>query len=176
MRWRPASTLVLLVACASGPSPTPKRWEPEFPPELRETCSKAPAECRQAAEKLAAAWISDEEAFGALKAFSAACAGGDAAACAAVDTRFARPRYLGDPPYPRYTQEALQKRVEGTWAATCSLSRTGQATGCTIELSLPVLDRHFLEWIRVGPWAPATLDGRPFACDYRFEFRLWISG
>ena len=57
----------------------------------------------------------------------------------------------------------------------CSFSRAGQATGCTVEQSLPVLDRPFLESIRAGPWAPPTLDGRPFGCDYRLEFKLWMN-
>src|SRR5262245_45393032 len=91
--------LVGLLALALGGCATaPKRWEPEVAPELRESCRKAPLECRQVAEKLATGWTADDEAFGALKAFSAACQAGDAESCAAIDRRFTRVRYLGQPP------------------------------------------------------------------------------
>ena len=63
----------VLALALAGCATTPKRWEPEVSPELRESCRKAPLECRQAAEKLAGSWSTVEEAFGALKAFTAAC-------------------------------------------------------------------------------------------------------
>jgi hypothetical protein len=52
-----------LEACASA-AQSPKRWQPELTPELRESCKKAPLECGQAAETLAAGWTTDDEAFG----------------------------------------------------------------------------------------------------------------
>ena len=165
---------MFLGACASAP-PAPKRWEPELTAELRDSCRKAPLECRRAAEKLAEGWTTDDEAFGALKAFSAACQAGDAESCADVDRRFTRVRYLGtSPAAPSYPKAAREKRFQGTWAATCTFSRTGEVTGCTVERPVPELDGPFLEWIRAGPWQAPTLDGHAFGCDYRLEFTLSI--
>ena len=174
-RWRWVLLATAVGACASTP-PAPKRWEPEVTPELRDTCRKSPLECRQAAEKLAGNWTTEEEAFGALKAFTAACQAGDAESCAAVDRRFTRVRYLGpSPAAPPYPKAAREKRFQGTWVASCTFTRAGEVTGCTVERPVPELDGPFLEWIRAGSWQAATLDGRPFGCDYRLEFKLWIS-
>jgi len=60
------------------------------------------------------------------------------------------------------------------WAATCIVTRTGEVNECTVERPTPELDDAFLEFLRTGMWAPPTLDGRPFGCEYRFEFRLSI--
>ena len=162
-----------LRGCATPPS-RPKRWEPALPPELGESCRNAPLECRRAAETLAARWTTDEEAFGALKAFTAACRAGDAESCSAVDRRFTRVRSLKERPAPEYPRAAFERRLQGTWAATCTVSRTGEISGCLVEQSVPEIDPPFLEWIRAGPWQAPTLDGRAFGCEYRFWFSLTI--
>ena len=86
---------------------------PDFSPDLRESCRKAPADCRATAEQLAHDWSTDEQAFGALKAFAAACEAGDAPACEAVDTRFRPPRYLGSRPVPHLSPRVLAEQSRG---------------------------------------------------------------
>ena len=174
-RRRSIVALALALGCCATDSSSSKRWEPELTPELRESCRKAPVECRQVAEKLAGSWTADDEAFGALKAFTAACQAGDAESCTTVDRRFARVRYLGTIPAPPYPKAARERRWQGTWAATCTFTRTGEVTGCTVEQPVPELDGPFVQWIRAGPWQAPTLDGRPFGCEYRLEFRLSIN-
>jgi hypothetical protein len=153
---------------------SPERWEPQLTTELRESCKKAPLECRQAAETLAAGWTTDDEAFGALRAFAAACQGGDAKSCGVIDRRFTQVRSLSERPVPEYPKAARDKRLQGTSAATCTFTRTGVVTSCTVERPVPELDGPFLAWIREEPYQAATLDGRSFGCEYRLEFRLSI--
>jgi TonB family protein len=152
---RRAALALILAGCATTP-PAPKRWKPELSPELREACKKAPLECRQTGEKLAASWTTDDEAFGALKAFAAACEAGDEESCATIDQRFTRVMRMSEPRVPPYPKEAREKRVQGTWAVTCDVARSGKVTGCTVEQPVPELDGPFLEWIRTGVYAPPT--------------------
>ena len=161
-----------ILGCATATKPKP--WRPEPGPELRAACRQAPVTCRETAQGLASSWTTDEEAFGALKTFSAACDAGDTPSCDAIDRRFTPPRYLGERPAPHYTEEARKKRVQGTWAAICTFTRTGEVPGCSIQESLAGVDTAFVAWIKAGPWAPATLDQRPFGCDHRIEFVLKI--
>jgi hypothetical protein len=72
-------------------------------------------------------------------------------------------------------EAAREKRLQGTWAATCTFTRTGEVTSCVVERPVPELDQPFLEWIRAGPWQAPTLDGRAFGCEYRLEFSLSIN-
>ena len=80
--------LLVVLGCASAP-PVPKPWRHDPGPELltQREGGKA-ASCRSAAEQLAATWKTDDEAWGAARAFSAACAGGDTVSCTALDGRF----------------------------------------------------------------------------------------
>jgi hypothetical protein len=47
------SVLALALEARASAAQSPKRWQPELTPELRESCKKAPLECGQAAETLA---------------------------------------------------------------------------------------------------------------------------
>ncbi|HEY1332776.1 MAG TPA: energy transducer TonB, partial [Myxococcaceae bacterium] len=116
----------------------------------------------------------DDEAFGELKAFTAACQAGDTESCSTIDRRFTRLKRLSPPPAPAYTKEAREKRLQGTWAATCIVTRTGEITECTVERPTPELDGAFLDWIRTGLYEAPRLDGKPFGCEYRFELMLSI--
>jgi TonB family protein len=170
-RW--GGLALVLAGCATTP-PAPKRWEPQLSAELREACNKAPVECRQTGEKLAASWTTDDDAFGALKAFTGACQAGDVESCATIDRRFTRVKLLSLPVAPAFPKEAREKRLQGTWAATCTVARTGAITNCTVERPTPELDGPFLDFFRTSVYAAPTLDGRAFECEYRFEFKLSI--
>jgi len=163
---------VALVASGCATAPTkPKRWAPDLPPDLRESCRRSPIDCRLAAEELARDWSTDEQAFGALKAFSASCEAGDAPACEAVDTRFSRPHYLGTTPVPHLPGAVLREQPSGTWQVTCKFTREGKVTACRVDEENPRVEPAMLEWIRQGPWSAPTLDGRPFGCEYE----LWLT-
>jgi hypothetical protein len=151
--------------------PSAEAWTPDLPAELRESCRKAPVGCRQAAEQLAGDRSTDEQAFGALKAFSAACEASDATACEAVDTRFKKPRYLGSTPVPHLPAAVLVERPNGEWKATCQFTREGQVTACRVDQEDFRVEPAVLDWIRQGPWSPPTLDGRPFGCEYELGVR-----
>lgn len=173
MAHRSILLAVAVLGCATATKPKP--WRPEPGPDLRSACHQAPVTCRETAQGLASSWTTDEEAFGALKTFSAACDAGDTFSCEEIDRRFTRPRYLGERHAPEYTKEARKKHVQGTWAAICTFTRSGEVPGCSIQEPLPGVNTAFVDWIRAGPWAPATLDQRPFGCDHRIEFVLIIA-
>jgi len=177
---RPASLwlMVTFVGCATTsppPAPPPKPWRPDPGPVLRQACQQDPVTCRLTAEKLASAWSTDDEAFGALKAFTAACEAGDAPSCSVVDTRFKRPM-LGSPavfgsPVPRPSGSP-----SGTWRATCDMSRGGKVTSCMPDPSNPPLRPGLQDLVKAhleAPYSAATLDGRPFGCPYVFEVEWW---
>jgi hypothetical protein len=132
---------------------------------------KAPVDCRAAAEQLARDWSTDEQALGTLKAFSAACEAGDGPECQAVDTRFSKPRYLGASPVPHLPPAALHEQPNGAWKTTCQFTREGTVTACRVDEENARAEPTILDWIRQGPWSPATFDGRPFGCEYELEVR-----
>ena len=171
--------LLLGLGCSTAPlAPTgPKPWRPDPGPELLAHCQGAGAvTCRGAAEQLAAQWTTDEEAFGAAKAFSAACLGGDAPACTALDTRFQRPRHAGPgPATPGLPINVYEHNLEGDWAALCHVDLEGRASQCQVVQSLPMVDTPFVGWVLSSKWSPASVDGRPFACEYRIEVQIRVA-
>ena len=170
---------LVALGCASAPPvvKVPKPWRPDPGPELLGHCQgAAAATCRGAAEQLAASWKSDDEAWGAAKAFSAACVGGDDEACTALDTRFQRPRHAGPgPDTPGLPINVYEHNLEGDWAAVCHIDRDGRASQCRVVQSLPMVDTQFLTWAVSSRWSPATLDGHPFACDHRIEVTIRVA-
>ena len=113
----------------------------------------------------------DDEAFGALKAFTAACNAGDVTSCTAIDTRFRGPKHSGDTdPLPKIPHSIVVEQPNGTWTGTCDVSREGKVTSCIPERSNPAVDGIILRHLYAGPYSPPTLDGRPFGCRYDFWF------
>jgi hypothetical protein len=157
------------LGCATAQSPEhrPDRWSPDPGPELTRTCAgENVADCRVAAEQLAANWTDDDrQALGAARAFSAACRAGDLRACDALDRRFERPRRMSGPPAPAFTGEALRHHVSGAFRAVCAFDRQGRPTGCRILDPLPQMEDSILAWIAASQWSPCRLDGRAFACE-----------
>ena len=157
-------------ACATTP-PQPKHWTPDLSPELRESCRKAPADCRATAEQLAHDWSTDEQAFGALKAFAAACEAGDAPACEAVDTRVqaaALPRVeAGTAPFAEGPGRAVERHVEG--------DMSGHARGEGFRLSReeenPRAEPAILDWIARAPGARRHSMAALLACEYRLAVK-----
>ena len=177
--WLFGTWLLLGVGCATAATApiSPNPWRPDPGPELLGHCQGVDAAtCRGAAEQLAAHWTTDEEAFGAAKAFSAACLGGDSAACSELDSRFQRPRHAGPgPDTPGLPINVYEHNLEGDWAALCHVGREGRASQCQVVQSLPMVDRPFVGWVLSSKWSPASLDGRPFACEYRIEVEIRVA-
>jgi hypothetical protein len=116
-------------------------------------------------------WTTDEQACRALKTFSAACEAADAASCTAIDTRFRRPKHLGDTdPIPKIPHSVVVAQPHVTWAGTCDVSREGKVTSCVPRQSNPAVDGIVLQHLYAGPYSAPTLDGRPFGCRCDFWF------
>ena len=64
------------------------------------------------------------------------------------------------------------KGVQGEWSAVCRVDAEGRVSECRVTKPLPQVDAAIVSWLETTPRWPARLDGRPFACEYRFEVRL----
>ncbi|OJT23577.1 hypothetical protein BO221_16375 [Archangium sp. Cb G35] len=103
-----------------------------------------------------------------------------------------KPRLLSGP-IPRYTQEALQQRVEGTFIARCIITREGETEGCCVVKPLaqaepaatraqeeqryqPAVWRHMdaviLSALYEQRYTPITWQGQPLDVDYTFTITL----
>lgn len=169
-----------LVGCATTPPASPpaaaqpKPWRPDPGSELGQSCQTSAATCREAAEKLASTWTIDEETFGALKTFNARLQ--RRGRSFALDGRFVRPRFVGALPQGASPVSRPAGPPIGTWRATCEISREGKVTRCAPDPSNPAVGPGVQQLVKAklaGPYAAATLDGRPFGCLYEFFFEWW---
>lgn len=85
--------------------------------------------------------------------------------------RLTPPRRLAGP-LPQYTQEALEHRVEGDWAARCILTREGHMTRCRVLKSLPYMDKALIQTLHASRYAPVTYAGKPVEIEFFYNLRL----
>ncbi|WP_158625077.1 energy transducer TonB [Corallococcus terminator] len=71
-----------------------------------------------------------------------------------------------------YTQEAVEKRIQGHMAIRCVITREGSVINCHSLKSLPLMTPVALKMLWGSRFAPATLDGKPIAVRYMFHFKL----
>lgn len=101
----------------------------------------------------------------------AASGGSPRPAAIPFDERMTHPRKLSGPD-PRYTEEALAKRVQGTMLITCRVTLEGCVTDCRVLQSLPAMDDAVVDALRRRRYAPATLDGKPVEVEYAFKITM----
>jgi hypothetical protein len=85
--------------------------------------------------------------------------------------RLTAPRRLSGP-IPKFTQEALEHRVEGDWAARCILTREGHMTRCRVLKSLPYMDEALIQTLHASRYAPVTYAGKPVEIEFFYNLRL----
>ena len=81
------------------------------------------------------------------------------------------PVLVGGPPL-EYTQQALEREVEGVMVVECLLAVDGTVHSCRVLKSLPFMDRAVVENLEHRRYKPATLGGKPLDVRYTFTIRL----
>jgi len=82
------------------------------------------------------------------------------------------PPVLVSGPKLEYTQQALEREVEGVMVVECVVAVDGAVHGCRVLRSLPFMDRAVVENLERRRYKPATLGGKPLDVQYTFTIRL----
>lgn len=81
------------------------------------------------------------------------------------------PALVSGPPL-EYTQQALEREVEGVMVVECVVAVDGTVHACRVLRSLPFMDRAVIDNLERRRYKPATLGGRPLDVQYTFTIRL----
>jgi protein TonB len=87
------------------------------------------------------------------------------------DTRMTAPVLVSAPPL-EYTQQALEREVEGTMLVECVVEVDGSVRACKVLRSLPFMDRAVISNLEQRRYRPATLGGQPLAVQYTFAVKF----
>jgi TonB family protein len=72
----------------------------------------------------------------------------------------------------QYTDEALDREIEGTMSVKCIVTVEGVVKGCRVLKSVPFMDRAVVEALQHRKYAPVTFEGKPVEAEYIFAIRL----
>jgi TonB family protein len=75
-------------------------------------------------------------------------------------------------PAPEYTQEALDRGIEGTMQVRCIVTVAGQVRSCKVLKGLPYMDRAVVQALEARRYKPAQAEGKPVDVYYTFTIRL----
>jgi protein TonB len=81
------------------------------------------------------------------------------------------PILVAGPPL-EYTQQALDREVEGVMVVECLVAADGTVHACRVLKSLPFMDRTVVENLEHRRYKPATLGGKSLDVQYTFTIRL----
>jgi TonB family protein len=73
---------------------------------------------------------------------------------------------------PRYTQEALDAKVQGMIEALCLIEADGRIYTCGISKGLPLMNGEVVSALRTWTMKPVTRGGKPVAVRYVLPIRL----
>ncbi len=82
------------------------------------------------------------------------------------------PPVLVSGPPVEYTQQALEREIEGLMQVECIVTVQGAVHHCRVLKSLPFMDRAVVDNLERRRYKPATLGGKPLDVDYTFTIRL----
>jgi protein TonB len=71
-----------------------------------------------------------------------------------------------------YTQQALEREVEGTMLVECVVSVDGVVHDCRVLKGLPFMDRAVVSNLEHRRYKPATMGGKALDVQYVFTIRL----
>jgi TonB family protein len=77
-------------------------------------------------------------------------------------------------PEPEYTQEAIERRVQGQMTVKCVIGADGGVHACHVLKGLPFMSKAVLEAIEQRHYRPATARGKPVDVYYTFNVRLML--
>ncbi len=75
-------------------------------------------------------------------------------------------------PNPEYTQEAVERGIEGTMQVRCVVTVAGAVRACKVLKGLPYMDRAVIDALQARRYKPALAQGRPVDVFYTFTIRL----
>ena len=75
-------------------------------------------------------------------------------------------------PSPEYTQDALERGIEGTIQVRCVVNVAGAVRSCKVLKGLPYMDRPVVAALQARKYKPATAQGKPVDVYYTFTIRL----
>lgn len=75
-------------------------------------------------------------------------------------------------PAPEYTQEALDRGIEGSMSVRCVVTVGGQVRNCKVLKGLPYMDSAVVHALLARKYKPATHEGKPVDVYYTFTIRL----
>jgi periplasmic protein TonB len=77
-------------------------------------------------------------------------------------------------PNPEYTDQALEREVQGLMVVKCVVTVEGRVHDCRVLQSLPFMDRAVIGALEQRRYTPALLQGKPVEVDYTFRIRLTL--
>jgi TonB family protein len=75
-------------------------------------------------------------------------------------------------PEPEYTQEAIERGVQGQMTIRCVVAHDGSVRGCRVLKGLPFMNASVVDALERRRYHPATLQGKPVDVFYTFNLRL----
>ena len=75
-------------------------------------------------------------------------------------------------PDPEYTQEAVERGVQGRMTVRCVVAHDGSVRGCRVLKGLPFMNASVVEALQRRRYEPATVQGKPVDVYYTFNLRL----
>jgi TonB family protein len=89
------------------------------------------------------------------------------------DATMTRPAMIFGPE-PEYTQEAIERRVQGQMIVKCVIGADGGVHACRAVKGLPFMTKAVLDAIEQRRYRPATARGKPVDVYYTFNVRLTL--
>jgi protein TonB len=75
-------------------------------------------------------------------------------------------------PNPEYTQDAIERGIEGTIHVRCIVTVAGAVRACKVLRGLPYMDRPVVSALEARKYKPAMAQGKPVDVYYTFTIRL----
>jgi len=75
-------------------------------------------------------------------------------------------------PSPEYTQDAIERGIEGTITVRCIVDAQGRVHACKVQKGLPYMDRPVVQALEARKYHPALAQGKPVDVFYTFTVKL----
>ncbi len=75
-------------------------------------------------------------------------------------------------PEPEYTQEAVERGVQGQMTVRCVVAHDGSVRKCRVLKGLPFMNTSVIEALERRRYRPAIMQGKPVDVFYTFNLRL----
>jgi TonB family protein len=75
-------------------------------------------------------------------------------------------------PEPEYTQEAIERGVQGQMTVRCVVAHDGSVRNCRVLKGLPFMNASVVDALERRRYHPATVQGKAVDVFYTFNLRL----